>query len=700
MGISRTNLVFGLLLMVVAFAILEYGHLLRVYTKSVSFLLLDDAEEISYAFTQPSLSSLPSSSSSSTASRKEENHHHVGGHTISGALEEQQHDEQQPAAESRLRSGPTDNVQQVASTITIPSSQAGAKSPASTETSVGSSIATSGIKHETKEVAAATSIQTHRHQQKLKFDRIYYINLPNAKQRKEFTESWLSLQSNFTGIPYQRVEAQRGIPGSTCVTEKNISASRCIGISGLSQTVINIIDNYNTSGLTFIMEDDYLIYNFSRLEESVSLVEKIDPNWDVIRWDCNGDIPSSFTWIYEKSNLPVVRANAYKPNSTQLIKCQETKRKVCWMCGGTYAMLWNGRRKHGRDANSLDKLKHIWNQRPYQDIDCRLVHSPNINGYCIQLNAGQFHHPTGEESSIPNPNKTTTTTTVATASSTISSPDEWVKQQFEESTKLLKQRDQAQPQQIPLVDQVYYLHGPKTRHLAHKQAALLLDDNINSTSAQLASPLPTVSTSKHNKTIPLFYPIPLAKGTPAGGCIEQTKDSLCTENIAVTQALVSNIIEQNVTAGLTLIIRHSYLVTNMTLLQESIKQVPNDWDVIRWDCQSNNIPSNFVYINDNIFRSSEYLPGSTIFNNTRIPCSWDSAAPIINSSNNEETSSSTCWYCGGSHIMLWKGTSTTKLRSLWDNHFMDIDCKLVQAPHINSYCIQNLDVGQFQKSKN
>ena len=71
MGISRTNLVFGLLLMVVAFAILEYGHLLRVYTKSVSFLLLDDAEEISYAFTQPSLSSLPSSSSSSTASRKE-----------------------------------------------------------------------------------------------------------------------------------------------------------------------------------------------------------------------------------------------------------------------------------------------------------------------------------------------------------------------------------------------------------------------------------------------------------------------------------------------------------------------------------------------------------------------------------------------------------------------------------------------------
>ena len=196
-SISRTNLIFGLLLLVVAIAIFEYGHLLRVYTKSVSFLLLDDAEEISYAFTQPSLSSLPSSSSSSTASRKEENHHHVGGHTISGALEEQQHDEQQPAAESRLRSGPTDNVQQVTSTITIPSSQAGAKSPASTETSVGSSIATSGIKHETKEVAAATSIQTHRHQQKLKFDRIYYINLPNAKQRKEFTESWLSLQSNF-----------------------------------------------------------------------------------------------------------------------------------------------------------------------------------------------------------------------------------------------------------------------------------------------------------------------------------------------------------------------------------------------------------------------------------------------------------------------------------------------------------------------
>ena len=483
--------------------------------------------------------------------------------------------------------------------------------------------------------------QNHRY----KFDRIYYLNLASATKRREYTESWLSKQS----IPYERIEAKRGIPGS-CIEKKNGSDARCAGISGLSITSVGIIDNYNTTGLTFILEDDYRVYNFDRLQESVVMVDQHDPDWDVIRWDCNGDFPDTFPFI----NDHVVRISIYAPNVTDTVMpCKDTNEKVCWFCGGTYAMLWKG--------TSVQKFRNIWDQRPYDDIDCRLADSPGINGYCIQMNAGQFHYPKGEESGIPKEDMIYGYADPARRN--------WVLQQHKESLKIEKERYQQQ-KQPPIVDRIYFVHGHHRQSKAKQQQNLL--------------PMRAASDGKNNSSssskIP-FHPIELELGHQ-GGCMPLTKNSVCIKNHAMIETLVSTIIEKKETAGYTLVLRGTYKVTNLTLLEQSISMVPDDWDVIRWDCQGE-VPSSFQHVNDHVFRSSEYFPNSTIDNNKAIPCDWASGK---------------CWYCGGSHVMLWKGTSVKKLRDLWGGDgYMDADCQLVHAPNVNSYCIQGFDVGKFTK---
>ena len=285
-------------------------------------------------------------------------------------------------------------------------------------------------------------------------DRIYYINLKTNKKRKEYTESWLGKSLNdpqysiYThNTTFHRFEALVGEEKSCISGIKRDQTKRCIGLSGLGKTLVSLIDTYYDTiknGFTFILEDDYKILNWTLLLDSIKMVP--DKHWDIIRFDCNGLLPSIFTKYYNTSvkldgkisndtikrerfpiigNNIVFRSSIYLNNYTkQRQYCKESK-EICWFCGGTYAMLWKG--------TSIDKIRNMWststlqNQNyiknknkqssvtvdatsgniqkhynlPHEDVDCLISMTPNINPYCIQKEGiGEFFHPPGEGSNI------------------------------------------------------------------------------------------------------------------------------------------------------------------------------------------------------------------------------------------------------------------------------------------------------------
>jgi hypothetical protein len=90
-------------------------------------------------------------------------------------------------------------------------------------------------------------------------------------------EGWLGNQS----IPYQRVEATIGSDDPAACIRGKQHTNHCHGLSGLAMTELDIIQNYNTTGLTLVFEDDFVVR-----ESLVSLVNKtlamVPTDWDII----------------------------------------------------------------------------------------------------------------------------------------------------------------------------------------------------------------------------------------------------------------------------------------------------------------------------------------------------------------------------------------------------------------------------------
>ena len=203
-------------------------------------------------------------------------------------------------------------------------------------------------------------------------ERIYYINLDRRGQRRAIMESWLSKQT----IPYQRVPALEG-EATECAKRKQ--GGRCIGVSGLIKTSLHIMDNLNTTGMTLVVEDDFVIRDMEKLLNSIWLVPS---DWDILRWDC-WDKPQPHFQRYPFS---------FKIGPRNRTACREAQRKQCWFCGGTHVALWKG-------GDSLRNLRRVWDVQPDNGIDCQLQ-DPSINAYCIQIGVGEFHFPLTERSDV------------------------------------------------------------------------------------------------------------------------------------------------------------------------------------------------------------------------------------------------------------------------------------------------------------
>jgi hypothetical protein len=160
---------------------------------------------------------------------------------------------------------------------------------------------------------------------------------------------------------------------------------------------------------------------------------------------------------------------------------------------------------------------------------------------------------------------------------------------------------------------------------------------------------------------------------PTIGCPLQDPQRSC----AVRGLIASNIkiMDTKNTSGLTLVLEDDYKI-KIRLLSDAIKLVPQDWDVIRFNCKGlrRHLPPSF-----NVTLRSGLRIFKTQCGRTRT------------------SADKQCTYCGGSHATLWRGgDSVKKLRALWSRMpAIGIDCALT-TDTLQSYCV-NGEFGSFDK---
>jgi Sulfotransferase family len=235
-------------------------------------------------------------------------------------------------------------------------------------------------------------VQIQRHTQQ-QVQRIYYINLQQNVQRRDYMEAWLSQQP----IPYQRINATMGnLTGEDCVPTKE-NPIRCRGIAGLTLTELDIMDHYNTTGgLTIVLEDDFKITQPVQTMVDATL-RWVPSDWDVIRWDCWGVLPPSFDVLVPGGGGDTSDNNNNNPKVFRTVhrrpcNSSETNNEPpCWFAGGTHAMMWR--------PESVSKLQAVWSPKPYNDIDSRLT-TESLQSYCVNnMNMGELDQST--DSDIP-----------------------------------------------------------------------------------------------------------------------------------------------------------------------------------------------------------------------------------------------------------------------------------------------------------
>jgi len=227
-------------------------------------------------------------------------------------------------------------------------------------------------------------------------ERIYYINMADKTDRRDFMESWLNTSDQ--KLPYQRIEgiSAKDDPCEFLSKEQKKSPLRwkwCYAVLGLRNTHLHIMDNYNTSGLSLVLEDDYQFKNVSQYEWAIN--EFLPHDWDIVRFDC---------WGYRPSSMKITKHGAIEVFRTLVSEncTDDSEREIdpdgrCWFCGGTHILVY----RHTK----LKRVRQNWiNQsNKAKGIDCKLNY-PAIKSYCINgLGNGQFKMTLKKVSTIVKP---------------------------------------------------------------------------------------------------------------------------------------------------------------------------------------------------------------------------------------------------------------------------------------------------------
>jgi hypothetical protein len=196
-------------------------------------------------------------------------------------------------------------------------------------------------------------------------DRIYYINLDKRADKRNFMESWLEPFSKQYSIPYQRVSAMSGDDLCNKILNGGGNIRNCRAKMGLRNSNLHIMDNYNTTGYTLVLEDDFEIKNYTRLLDGV---RKVPNDWDVIRFDC-------WRGMKHKFLDPLIEFPQFEGGYRTV-----TPRGKKKFCGGTHAVLWR--------EDRLQNLRKVWEQKKL-GIDCALA-DDDIKSYCVQTKIGRL----------------------------------------------------------------------------------------------------------------------------------------------------------------------------------------------------------------------------------------------------------------------------------------------------------------------
>ena len=135
-------------------------------------------------------------------------------------------------------------------------------------------------------------------------------------------------------------------------------------------------------------------------------------------------------------------------------------------------------------------------------------------------------------------------------------------------------------------------------------------------------------------------------------------------------------------SGHTLVLEDDHWIDTQAVGQ-AIGGVPGDWDVIRFDCRDKP-RTTFKIV------QSQEVPGSAIPHPLIFRTRHDHPCDPAKEPDGR------CWYCSGTHAVLYREGSVSKLRALWSAEpYDDIDCKLV-TKEVNSYCVQ-ADITKYKE---
>jgi hypothetical protein len=189
-----------------------------------------------------------------------------------------------------------------------------------------------------------------------------------------------------------------------------------------------------------------------------------------------------------------------------------------------------------------------------------------------------------------------------------------------------------------------------------------------------------------NQSVPFqrVEPVRGPLGTESCESHKRENAARCRGLASLARTVVGIIRDRPVSSGLTLVLEDDFRVFARLdeLVKASLPIVPPDWDIIRWDCTGG-----FHALAD-VRRVGNATLARTVLKDECVRKREGGGDP------------GACWFCGGTHVHLWRGTSVDKLARVWARvPYNDVDCRLT-TPELNSYCV-NFDtrIGRFMQDE-
>jgi hypothetical protein len=447
---------------------------------------------------------------------------------------------------------------------------------------------------------------TTRTTRTLSIEQIYYFNSFTNPLRRQFMEEWLRRQS----IPHQRIE-----PISASLTRCTAS-SRCSDRVAVALSYLRMTSrSYGKIGSTLVLQDDTIA--ISDLEGLEATLSELPKSWNVVRLDCTttgGEQLESDgrTWFQQEDDS-CVRSNAilWREGSLDTLQGLLPDRSILFSTG----------------QKKMKKLGH--------DLDCLLSRSP-FETYCINLNISH------SEPSI---------STTEPAAHLVE--DAWMLTEW--GKRISVEQIQEQVRKTPptndtnrsvKIDRIYYHNLPKNHHRRQSMEVWLQDqaipyERVNATVGDKHSCVP-----KHNNT------------------------NRCRGIAGICKTL-DGILQNKDTTGVTMVLEDDIIPLDLNLdrLEESLKMVPNDWDIIRFDCWGLHDFHFPLWVNDYVVDTSKYW-SATDCDKTKSACLPKK-------------------FYGGAYSMLWRGSSKHKLRKIWSQPpYHDADGRIAgRKKKLKSYCV-------------